>query len=492
MIGAFLAVVAGGSMALGQEATQETTPATQEATSPTQDAQGTSSPQKVMVIPVQGQIGKPTLFVLRRGIKEAITKEVDLLVLDMNTPGGSLGVTLEIMEVLDRFPNKVITHVNGDATSAGAIIAAVTDEIYLSKRATIGSSEAVTATGGELSPAMKRKLNSYMAAKIEAYNEDRPLRAQVLKAMLDAQFEFKVDEEVISPKGELLNLTAKRAMEEFGDPPIPLLGAGIAENVSLLLNGKLGEGNYSVERYEPTWSEDFAQWITALTPVLIALGLLGLFVEFKTPGFGVFGVAGLILLGIVFFGHHTAGLSGHEPMLLLLIGLILIAVEIFIIPGTMVSGILGAVLVLSSLVWAMLDIWPNEPLTFDGDLLTRPLINVTLGVAGAVILFIALLRFLPGSGPWGGMVLQTAIAGAPDGIHPVHAPEESGMAQADLVGSKAVAATDLYPSGQVTIKGKRYEARLEVGSVDAGADLKVTRVSEFGLIVEPQSKEAKS
>ena len=172
-------------------------------------------------------------------------------------------------------------------------------------------------------------------------------------------------------------------------------------------------------------------------------------------------------------------------MLVLLLGLILIAVEIFLLPGTVVFGISGAILVLTSLVWAMLDIWPNEPLNINSDMLMGPLINLTLGVAGAVVLFIALLRFLPGSGPWGSMVLQTAVAGEPTGIHPVHAPEETGTSQGDLVGSKAVAATDLYPSGQVTIKGKRYEARVEVGSVDAGTEVVVTQLSGFGLIVEP-------
>jgi membrane-bound serine protease (ClpP class) len=142
----------------------------------------------------------------------------------------------------------------------------------------------------------------------------------------------------------------------------------------------------------------------------------------------------------------------------------------------------------------MLDIWPNQALEIDSEMLMRPLVNLTLGVAGAVVLFIALLRFLPGGGPWGGMILQAAVAGEPGSIRPVNAAAPDGSEQKDLVGSEAIAATDLYPSGQVTIDGKRYEARLEVGTVDAGTRLVVTRASQFGLIVEQAStqEEAKS
>ncbi|MDX1680603.1 MAG: NfeD family protein [Akkermansiaceae bacterium] len=459
-------------------------------------AEATDAKKKVYVIPVREGIFKPALYVVRRGLKEAITEKADVVVLDMETPGGRLDVTFDILKAIEKFPGDTITYVNREATSAGAIIAAGTDQIWLHPKATIGSAEPVSSTGEDINESMQRKILSYLKAKIRAMTEEHRYRSDVIAAMMDPNEELVIDEKVISPKDDLLNLTASEAVETFGDPPVPLLGAGKAESIDQLLDSVLGEGNYTVKRIETSWSEDLAQFITALTPALLAFGLLGLFIEFKTPGFGVFGIGGLILLAIVFFGHHVAGLSGYEPMLLLLLGIVLIGVEVFLLPGTVVFALSGAVLILASLVWAMLDIWPDEPIEFDSDLLLRPLINLSSGVLGAAILCVLLMRFLPSGGPWGGMILQTAIGGEPGRIHALNDSEqkqESG-GPTSLVGSKAVAATDLYPSGQVTVNGKRYEARLEFGTVDVGTELVVTEAASFGLVVKKtnSSKEAQS
>ena len=491
VIGACLTLTAGSPIALAEEETSQPAPeTTQEATQPTKaKAKGK---QKVMVIPVRSAIDKPALYILRRGLKDAISQDIDTVVIDMETPGGRLDVTFDILQAIEKFPGKTITYVNSEAISAGALISAGTEEIWFAPKGVIGAAAPVLSSGGEIDDTMRQKIVSYLKARIRAITEGKGYRAEVISAMVDSDMEFKIEETVLKEEGELLSLTATEAMELYGEPPANLLATGVADNVNSLLDQLYGKGNYSVESIEPSWSEDLAQYLTAITPLLLSFGLLGLFIEFKTPGFGIFGIAGLILLAIVFFGHHVAGLSGYEPMLLLLIGLLLIAVELFLIPGTMVAGILGAIMVLTSLIWAMLDIWPDQPLELSGDVLTRPLINITLGVAGAVVLFIALLRFLPGGGPWGGMVLQTAIAGAPNGIQPVHSDSEEGSSSSDLIGNPAVAATDLYPSGQVTVDGKRYEARVEVGTVDAGTELVITEVSEFGLVVEPKKEEEKA
>src|SRR5690606_23106541 len=104
-------------------------------------------------------------------------------------------------------------------------------------------------------------------------------------------------------------LTSTEAMTEYGDPPVPLLGAGLALSVEDLLKQQLGDQAFVVDRLEVTWSERLAQYLTAISPALMGLGLLALFVEFKTPGFGVFGVLGIGFLLVVFFGHYVAGLS---------------------------------------------------------------------------------------------------------------------------------------------------------------------------------------
>jgi membrane-bound serine protease (ClpP class) len=125
----------------------------------------------------------------------------------------------------------------------------------------------------------------------------------------------------------------------------------------------------------------------------------------------------------------------------------------------------------------MTDFWPSEPLTISGDLLVKPLVNVLTGIVVAVVLFFALLKFMPKGGPWNAMVLEAAVGG-----EPVLAGTQPG--QGSVIGETGIAATALFPSGQVDIGGKRYEARLEMGFADAGTKVKVTGAAEFGLTVE--------
>jgi membrane-bound serine protease (ClpP class) len=443
-----------------------------------------SGPSKVVVIPIRAQIAKPELYILRRGLKEAIDNQVDTIVLDMETPGGSVAVTLEIMEALDRFKGRTITYVNDEAMSAGAIIAAVTDEIYFSPTAVIGAAEMIMGTGQDVPEGLKRKMNSYLGAKIRVFAGKQPLRAEVIRAMMDPDYELKIGDSVLKEKGELLSLTAEEALKLHGDPPQPLLGTGIAENIDELLDRLHGAGNHTTTSLQITWSERLAQYLTNFTPILLGLGLLSLFIEFKTPGFGIFGVTGIILLGLVFFGHYIAGLSGHEPALFFLLGVVLVAIELFLFPGTLVLALSGIALMLGSLVWAMLDLWPGEPVSFEGGVLVKPLVNVMVGVVLAVLVFLAIVKFLPKGGPWGSLVLDAAVGGEPGPLRALNSPADERQPVADLVGQPGVAATALFPSGQIEIGGRRYEAKLDMGFAEPGTPVRVTGVSEFSLIVE--------
>ncbi len=448
------------------------------------DSVSRNLPAKVVVIPIREQIANPELFILRRGLKEAIEQEVDTIVLDMETPGGALDVTFEMLKALEKFPGKTVTYVNSEAISAGALIAAGTDEIYFAPGGIIGAAAPINATGAEIDPTMREKLVSYLTARVRSISEGKGYRGEVVSAMIDLDSELKVDDEVIKERGELLSLTAQEAMKSYGDPPQPLLGAGIAENLDALLDRIHGAGNYTVERLEITWSEKLAQYLVAMTPLLLAVGLLCLFIEYKTPGFGIFGISGIAVLGVVFFGQFVAGLSGHEPMLFFLLGLTLLTIELFFFPGSMIVGMAGVVLMFGSLVWAMTDLWPSQPLDLSGDMLVKPLVNVMIGTILAVFSFLAILRFLPQGGLWGGMVLDAAVAGEPGVARALTGGGPGEPNAGELIGQSGLAVTALFPSGQVDIGGRRYEARLGVGFADAGTPVKVTGLSEFGLTVE--------
>ncbi len=437
------------------------------------------TPVRVVVIPVREQIADPVLFILRRGLKAA--GKDDLVVLDMKTPGGALGTALEMMEALDRFEGRTATYVNDEAISAGAFISAVTDDIYFAPKGIIGAAAAVSSQGAEIPETMRLKVNSFLEAKVGAYTEGKRYRAEVLTAMFDKDYELKIGEKVIKAKGKLLSLTATQAAELYGEPPAPLLSSGAAKSLEALLDEKLGAGNYRIERLEVTWSEQLAQYITNYAAILLGLGILFLYIEFKTPGFGFFGITGGALLLLVFFGHYVAGLSGYEAALVFALGLLLLLTELVFFPGVIVMAATGVVLMFGAMLWSMVDHWPDQPLDFSGDMFTRPATNLMVGCAVAVVLAVLFAKFIPK----GWFFSRLAVAGEAGSTSQVAGlPPEAGAAARSLVGARGIVATGLFPSGQIEIEGRRYEARLDLGTAVAGTPVVVVRVSDFGLIVE--------
>ncbi len=437
----------------------------------------------VYVIPVRDEINKPILYILRRGLKEAIDQKADAVVLDMDTPGGALSVTFDIMEALGNFHGDTLTYVNKEAMSAGAFISATTQEIWFAPHAVIGAAAPVSSGGKDIDVTMKQKVVSYLKARVRAISEGKGYRGDVVSAMIDADSELKIGDKIIKAKGELLSLTDTEAMKSYGEPPQALLGAGIAKDLDALLTRKYGAGNFTIKQFQVTWSEELAQYLTALSPILLGLGLLALFIEFKTPGFGIFGIAGIVLLAVVFLSNYVAGLSGHEPLLLFALGLLLVALEIFFFPGVAVVAVIGLALMLGSLVWAMADLWPGVPVTtaWSGDVFVAPLQNLGLGLILAVGMAALLIRYLPKGWMWDKMIVGSTIGGAAQvaGVAP-----EAAHELATIIGQRGVAVTVLRPSGQVEIAGRRFEATVEVGAVDAGDAIIVRGRKDFALIVE--------
>jgi membrane-bound serine protease (ClpP class) len=442
-----------------------------------------ATPKRVVVIPVEGEIASPVLYILRRGLKQAIDDKADAVVLDMKTPGGALDVTFEIMEALGKFPGETVTYVNNEAISAGAFISAMTGEIWFAPDGIIGAAAPVSGTGQDVDATMKMKIVSYLKARLRSISEGKGYRGQVISAMVDSDYELKIEGEVLKAKGELLSLTASESAKNYGDPARALLSAGTAKTMDELLTKKFGAGGFSVKRLEITWSEKLAVFLNKISPILLGLGLLAVFVEFKTPGFGLMGISGFVLLGVVFLSSYVAGLSGHEPILVFTLGLLLVLAELVFFPGVIVAALAGLVMMLGSLVWAMADLWPNEPITvaWSGDVFVGPLQNLGLGLVLAVGLGLALMRFIPNGWFWDRLAVRGVVGGMAQNAGGAPA---AAVGLAGLVGQRGVAATALFPSGQVEIDGRRYEASVAVGSIDAGAAVVVRGRTSFGLVVE--------
>ena len=168
------------------------------------DVRPTEVRAKVVVIPVRDQIARPVLYILRRGLKEAIENKADTVILDIKTPGGALDVTFAMMEALEKFPGTKIAFVNDQALSAGAFISATADEIWFAPRGKIGAAAPVNATGQEIDKSMRQKIVSYLKAEVRSLSEGKGYRGQVISAMIDENYELKIGDEVLKPKGELL------------------------------------------------------------------------------------------------------------------------------------------------------------------------------------------------------------------------------------------------------------------------------------------------
>ena len=434
----------------------------------------------VYVIPIQGMIDKPNLYILRRGLKEAIRNDIEMVVLDMDTPGGRVDICLEMMEALDRFDGVTATYVNEDAISAGSFIAASTEEIYFAPRGKIGASAVVQGTGEDVPETARLKMESYLRANIRVMAEDKPQRADVIRAMLDANFELKIGEEVIKPSGELLTLTAKEAMQLYGDPAVPLLGSGVYADLNELLDAKLGSGAYQIRDFKVTYSEKWAKWLNTFAPALLGLGMLMLFVEFKTPGFGFFGIGGIVAIATFFITQNIAGLAGNEVFLLFIIGVILVLLELLFFAGVLVFAASGILLMFGALLWAMIDYWPAGKTVFNAELFLGPMINLIFGAIIAIGGALLLSKMLKGSWFERRMVLRNASASTATSAQPASA--------LSLVGSEGLVITPLHPTGKIEINGARYEGSCVNGSIDLGVKIRVTGKNDFGLIVEEVAK----
>lgn len=441
-------------------------------------------PARVYVIPIRQEINMSALYILRRGLKEAIELQADMVILDMDTPGGALDVTLEMMQMLDRFKGHTATFVNENGLSAGAFISAATGQIFFSPAAVVGAAAPVSGGGQEIGASMREKILSMLKARVRAIAGDEAFRyrASVVTAMMDSNYLLRVEGKVLKESGQLLTLTASEAAQLFGNPPQPLFSSGTAESLDSLLDGLYGPGGWEKTELKVTWSIDLARLITssAVVSLLLGAGLLCLYVEFKTPGFGFFGITGGILLGIVFFGHHVAGLSGHEASLLALVGLTLIAIELFVFPGTLVAGILGVLALLSGMVWALADVWPEvDGSGFDVDPggLLQPLLTVIVGVVLSFAGLAVLWRFLPKTKFYGELVLETGVSGAAPGTLTGERPRPA-------LGSVGKTIGDLRPRGEVEVQGQRYEAVAPTGWIPAGTPVKVAGYAAYELKVE--------
>jgi len=368
--------------------------------------------KKVYVVPIREDIMPPLVYVVRRGVKEAMESKADLLVLEIDTNGGRVDVMEEIIDILNKFKGQTVAYVDRKAFSAGALICFAAQKIYMTPQSVIGAAAVVTmAPGGggtqSLPDTVEIKQSSAISALVRANAEKNGHNVEVADAMVKKTKELRIDGKTLNEKGQILTLTNKEAEQEYGNPPKRLLSSGTMESLDELLK-KLGYADAERHEIKTTGAEKVAFWLNAISPLLLLIGVIGIYLEFKMPGVALPGIIGVAAFALYFFGGYVAGLSGMEWVLVFILGLALVVVEIFIYPGTIAIGLLGAALMLVALVMAMVDIYPGMPSVPSLPQLQLPIQQILIAMAGGVVAILVLSRFLPTTSVYRKLVSQTA------------------------------------------------------------------------------------
>ncbi len=444
---------------------------------------GESYAGKVVVIKVgeKSLMNKHSFKYWRKVMRKAQDQEARVVVFDIDTPGGYAAETADLItRVMPDLTIPSIAFVNPEATSAGSMIAFGCDKIYMHPRGTIGSTGIVAGGGQEIDPVMRSKIESLFSSYVKIVAKEKGKNPDVMKAMMfrDQEYSF-ADGKVKVAKGELLNLIADEAVLLVDGKP--LLADGICKDIAGLLEVE-GLKGVPVISAEPKGLEAFAHWVGLVSPLLISVGLLALFMEFKTPGLGVFGLISLVAFALFFVGNNLDGnVSGSWLFVLFIAGLVLLILEFWIIPGTFVAGAVGLVMMVSALVLAMVDVAmfdsfkdTQNGLIGIGALLGYPIMYVTLGLSVAAVGSILAMRFLPLMPMYSSLAVDVELAPGTG--------EENHFSE--LIGQTAMTVTELRPAGRIKIGEEVHEAVSQHGFIEANTEVRVVSADGMRILVD--------
>ena len=418
---------------------------------PVVEAQGT-----VYRIPVTGVVELGLAPFIERSLEEAAAQGAAAVILDMDTPGGRVDAAERIADAIGDAAVPVYTLVNRRAFSAGALIALATDGIYMRPGSVMGAATPVDGSGQKA----PEKIVSAMRSEMRALAEAQGLDPRVAEAMVDESIEIPG----VSEAGQLLTLTTEEAVE---------IGYAIEVQDMAALLELLGQDRPQIVTAEANWAERVVRFFSnpVVAPFLLTLGFLGLITEIKTPSFGMAGAAGLLSLSLFFGSHLIVGLAGLEDLIIFGVGLALLGVEVFLIPGFGLFGIIGGLGMLAGLYLALIGSLPTS-----ADFTRAGLVLSTTVLLIAVTAWV-MIRSLPGSSRL-----------AKSGIFLLQRTDrsigyESAPPRRDLIGVVGKAITDLRPSGTGLFNDERIDVVSESEWITEGTPIKIVSAEGYRHIV---------
>ncbi len=419
-------------------------------------ALGAQEAGSVYRVHVSGTIELGLAPFIERSLREAEQSGASAVVLAINTPGGRIDAAERIADAVRDAAVPVYAFVDTRAFSAGALIALATQRIYMRPGSVIGAATPVGGSG-EKAP---EKIVSAMRSEMRALAEARGLDPAVAEAMVDEDVEIPG----VTEKGKLLTLSTAEAVD---------LGyATEVDDWSALLE-ELGVRGEGVVTPTVNWAERLVRFFSnpVVAPFLLSLGFLGLIVEIKSPGLGMAGLAGVVSLALFFGSHHIVGLAGWEDMIIFFAGVVLLAVEAFVLPGFGIFGVLGVGAVAGGLLLSLVGSLPTRAEFAEaGTILSLSLIIV-------IVTAWALIRRLPRSDRMSRSgILLTAATERELGY-------TSASRREDLVGREGVAITDLRPSGVGLFGDERVDIVTDSEWIQEGAPIRIVSSEGYRHVV---------
>jgi len=446
---------------------------------------GSAAGQKVFIVPIRDDIESSMVYLVRRSVKKAMDEKADLLLIDMDTNGGRVDATEEIMRIIDKFKGPTVTYVNRKAFSAGSFISAATQKIYMAPQSLIGAAAPIFLSPGgggaeKMPDTMEIKTISALRGIIRTAAEKNGHNSEVFEAMIDKTRELKIDGEVLNEKGQILTLTDVQAAKKYGTPPKPLLSAGTVDSLDALLK-ELGFANAQRHQIERTGAETLGAWLNAISPLLLLIGIVGIYIEFKTPGFGLPGIIGVAAFALYFLGGYVAGLSGLEWVIIFLLGLTLVAVEFFVYPGTIALGLVGTSLMLLALIMALVDVYPGPSglpslPSLSWESFRRPIQALSMAALGAILAIVILSRLLPKT-----PIYRTLVSESASGVVTEAAVEQQKVARHGQVG---VTISTLRPGGKAQFGEQIIDVISQGDMITKGTQVRIIGWSGREAIVE--------
>ncbi|MDB6175751.1 MAG: Membrane-bound serine protease [Chthoniobacteraceae bacterium] len=434
----------------------------------------------VFVVPLKSEVSEAQFFFLRRALKTAEREKASGFVIEMETYGGDAMAAVDNMQALLKSSVPTFTYVNSRAISAGALIAMATQKIYMSSTAVIGAAAPVASGGEDLSKTMSDKAVSTFSAVARAAAQKNGHNPDIAAAFIDKEREVKIGDVVIDRSDSLLTLSAEEAARVYNGKP--LLAEGLADSLDEMLQ-KAGLAGLPIKRVEPSGFERLALWVTALAPLLLLGGIIGAFVEFKIPGFGLPGFVSIGCFSLFFAGHYIAGLAGWEAVVCFSLGLALVLGELLVHPGTIAPGIIGVLMIFGSLVYAMVDRWPGQPLWPTQEMLMVPLIKFSFALLTATIGAYLLAKYLPATSFYQHLVLADSVPAGPALIS-ADAGRELAFLERGMTG---IAHTTLRPSGKANFGDRLTDVISRGEFIEQGTPVRIVYMEGSRVTVEAAS-----